>query len=31
VSFPFVQVRAKKGDKWLLMNLQLFIVKEQAG
>ena len=30
-SFPFVQVRAKKGDKWLLMNLQLFIVKDQAG
>ena len=30
-SFPFIQVRAKKGEKWLLMNLQLFIVKEQAG
>ena len=31
VSFPFIQVRAKRGDKWLLMNLQLFIVKEQTG
>ena len=29
-SFPFVQVRAKQGDKWLLMSLQLFIVKEEA-
>ena len=28
VSFPFIQVRAKQGDKWLLMSLQLFIVKE---
>jgi hypothetical protein len=25
-AFPFVQVRAKKGDKWLILNLQLFIV-----
>ncbi len=31
VSFPFVQVRAKKGDKWLIMSLQLFVVSEQAG
>jgi ketosteroid isomerase-like protein len=30
-SLPFVQVRAKKGDQWLLMSLQLFIVKEEAG
>lgn len=28
VSFPFVQVRAKKGDKWLIMSLQLFLVSE---
>src|SRR5262245_35382918 len=27
-SIPFIQVRAKKGEKWLLMSLQLFIVKE---
>jgi uncharacterized protein (TIGR02246 family) len=27
-SFPFVQVRAKKGDRWLILNLQLFIVTE---
>ena len=31
VSFPFVQVRAKKGDKWLMMSLQLFVISEQAG
>jgi ketosteroid isomerase-like protein len=28
---PFVQVRAKKGDKWLIMNMQLFLVSEKAG
>ena len=28
VSFPFVQVRAKKGDKWLIMSLQVFVVSE---
>jgi ketosteroid isomerase-like protein len=27
-SFPFVQVRAKKGDKWLMLSLQLFVVSE---
>ena len=27
-QIPFVQVRAKKGDRWLMMNLQLFIVSE---
>jgi hypothetical protein len=21
---PFIQVRAKEGDKWLILNLQLF-------
>ncbi len=31
VSFPFIQVRAKKGDKWLIMSLQVFVVSEQAG
>jgi hypothetical protein len=25
---PFVQVRAKKDDKWLIMSLQLFVVSE---
>jgi ketosteroid isomerase-like protein len=30
-SIPFVQVRAKKGDKWLIMSLQLFLVAEPAG
>jgi ketosteroid isomerase-like protein len=27
-SFAFVQVRAKKGDKWLILNLQLFIIMD---
>jgi hypothetical protein len=25
-SFPFVQVRVKQGDKWLLKNLQVFFL-----
>lgn len=24
-SYPFVQVRKKEGEKWLILNLQLFI------
>jgi ketosteroid isomerase-like protein len=28
---PFVQVRAKTGDKWLILSLQLFLVSEKAG
>jgi uncharacterized protein (TIGR02246 family) len=28
-QIPFVQVRTKKEDRWLMMNLQLFIVSEQ--
>ena len=27
-QIPFVQVRTKKGDGWLMMSLQLFIVSE---
>jgi ketosteroid isomerase-like protein len=30
-AFPFVQVRSKQGDKWLLMSLQLFVVPEKSG
>jgi hypothetical protein len=30
-SFPFVQVRTKQGEKWLIMSLQLFGVSEQGG
>jgi hypothetical protein len=30
-SFPFVQVRAKQGEKWLIINLQLFVVSEKGG
>lgn len=25
-KFPFVQVRTRRGDKWLIMNLQVFIL-----
>lgn len=28
-AFPFVQVRAKQGDRWLIVNLQLFLVADQ--
>jgi hypothetical protein len=28
--FPFVQVRAKRGDQWLIVSLQLFLVSEKA-
>ncbi|MHC5538368.1 hypothetical protein ACYOEI_09080 [Singulisphaera rosea] len=28
-SFPFVQVRAKQGDRWLIVNLQLFLIADQ--
>jgi hypothetical protein len=31
VSLPFVQVRAKRGEKWLIMSLQIFVVSEQTG
>lgn len=31
VAFPFVQVRAKQGDKWLVHNLQVFVISEQGG
>ncbi len=31
VSFPFVQVRAKQGEKWLIMSLQLFVIAENGG
>jgi ketosteroid isomerase-like protein len=27
---PFVQVRTKQAGKWLIMNLQLFVVQEEA-
>jgi hypothetical protein len=27
---PFVQVRAKKGDRWLITSLQLFLVSEET-
>jgi ketosteroid isomerase-like protein len=30
-SFPFVQVRAKQREKWLIINLQLFVVSEKGG
>ena len=25
---PFVQIRTKRGDKWLILSLQLFVAKE---
>ena len=28
-NIPFIQVRTKDGDKWLMMSLQLFIVPEK--
>jgi ketosteroid isomerase-like protein len=31
VSFPFVQVRTKHGDKWMILSLQVFVVDEKAG
>ena len=30
-SFPFVQVRTKHGDKWMILSLQVFVVDETAG
>ena len=27
-AIPFVQVRARRGEKWLMMSLQLFLVSE---
>ncbi len=30
-SLPFVQVRTKQGEKWLILSLQLFLVSEQGG
>jgi hypothetical protein len=27
---PFVQVRARQGDKWLILSLHLFLVSEKA-
>ena len=30
VSFPFVQVREKQGDKWLILSLQVFVVDEKG-
>jgi hypothetical protein len=27
-SYPFVQVRKKEGDKWLILSLQLYIVSQ---
>jgi hypothetical protein len=29
-SYSFVQVRAKQGEKWLIMSLQLFVVSEKG-
>jgi len=31
VAFPFVQVRAKQGDQWLILSLQVFVISEQGG
>jgi len=31
LSFPFIQVRTKQGDKWLILSLQVFVISEQAG
>ncbi len=31
VSFPFVQVRTKQGEKWLIMSVQLFVIAEKGG
>jgi hypothetical protein len=28
-AIPFIQVRTKQGDKWLILNLQLFGVSEK--
>ncbi len=28
-NFPFVQVRVKQGDKWLMKTLQLFIMSQE--
>jgi hypothetical protein len=29
-AFPFVQVRAKAGERWLIMSLQVFVVSEST-
>jgi ketosteroid isomerase-like protein len=31
LAFPFVQVRAKQGDQWLILSLQVFVIDEHAG
>jgi hypothetical protein len=27
-KFPFVQMRVKQGDKWLMKNLQLYVIEQ---
>jgi len=27
-KFPFLQIRVKQGDKWLIKNLQLFVISQ---
>jgi len=31
IPFPFVQVRAKQGDQWQILSLQVFVISEQRG
>jgi ketosteroid isomerase-like protein len=28
-KFPFVQLRVKQGDKWLMKNLQLYVIEQK--
>jgi hypothetical protein len=28
-GFPFVQMRVKQGDKWLMKNLQFFVISQE--
>ena len=30
LSFPFVQVREKQGDQWLILSLQVFVISESS-